>query len=96
VPQWSCLRAMTENSPNQTASPAAATFSSLDTLAFANGKPEFAATFKQKFTDFRVDEHISFTFTEKASMPIFGSRDRSIHFGCGKELSEILAFMARR
>ena len=56
---------MPESSPNQPASSAAAIFSGLDTLAFANGKPGLAATFKQEFTDFRVDEQLSFKFTEK-------------------------------
>ena len=40
-------------------------FKNLDTLAFANGRPELAASFKQEFTDFRVDEQLSFKFTEK-------------------------------
>ena len=56
---------MPESSPNQPASSAAAIFSGLDTLAFANGKPRLAATFKQEFTDFRVEEQLSFKFTEK-------------------------------
>lgn len=56
---------MPENSPNHPVSSAAAIFRDLDTLAFANGKPELAATFKQEFADFRVDEQLSFTFTEK-------------------------------
>jgi len=56
---------MTENSPNPPTSSAAAIFSGLDTLAFANGKPGLAATFKQEFTDFRVEEQLSFKFTEK-------------------------------
>ena len=56
---------MPEGSPNQPASSTAAIFSGLDTLAFANGKPRLAATFKQEFTDFRVEEQLSFKFTEK-------------------------------
>ena len=56
---------MPDNFPNQPASPAAEIFSSLDTLAFANGKPKLAATLKQEFTDFCVDEQLGFTFTEK-------------------------------
>lgn len=40
-------------------------FSGLDSLAFAIGKPTLEATLKQEFTDFRVDEQLSFTFTEK-------------------------------
>ena len=40
-------------------------FKSLDTLAFANGKPDLSAFLKQEFTDFRVDEQLSFKFTEK-------------------------------
>jgi tRNA pseudouridine13 synthase len=81
---------MPENSPNQTVSPVAATFSSLDTLAFANGKPEFAATFKQKFTDFRVDEQLSFAFTEKGEHAYLWIEkiDRST-VDVAKKLSEI-------
>ena len=90
MPQWFCLLAMPENSPNQPASPAAATFSSLETLAFANGKPGFAATFKQEFTDFRVDEQLSFTFTEKGEHAYLWIEkiDRST-VDVAKKLSEI-------
>ena len=56
---------MSENPPDQSVSSAAAPFSGLDTLAFANGKPSLAATLKQEFSDFRVDEQLSFKFTEK-------------------------------
>jgi tRNA pseudouridine13 synthase len=81
---------MPENSPSQTVSSVAATFSSLDTLAFANGKPEFAATFKQKFTDFRVDEQLSFAFTEKGEHAYLWIEkiDRST-VDVAKKLSEI-------
>ena len=81
---------MPENSPNQPASPAAETFSSLDTLAFANGKPGFAATFKQKFTDFCVDEQLSFPFTEKGEHAYLWIEkiDRST-VDVAKKLSEI-------
>ena len=56
---------MPENSTKQSISSAAQTFSGLDTLAFANGKPKLAATFKQEFTDFRVDEDLGFDLCEK-------------------------------
>jgi tRNA pseudouridine13 synthase len=56
---------MPEDSPSQPVSSAAPIFSGLDTLAFANGKPGMAASFKQEFADFRVDEQLSFKFTEK-------------------------------
>ena len=56
---------MPENSSKQSASSAAQIFSGLDALAFANGKPKLAATFKQELADFRVDEQLSFEPTEK-------------------------------
>ena len=56
---------MPENPPGQPISSSPQVFSGLDTLAFANGKPELAATFKQEFADFRVEEQLSFKFTEK-------------------------------
>jgi tRNA pseudouridine13 synthase len=56
---------MPENSPKQSVGSTVQIFSGLDALAFANGKPELAATFKQEFADFRVDEQLGFEFTEK-------------------------------
>lgn len=56
---------MAEDSPDQPPSSTAQVFTGLDTLAFANGKPELAATLKQEFADFRVDEQLGFKFTEK-------------------------------
>ena len=40
-------------------------FESLDSLAFAHGRPAPAANFKQEFSDFRVDEQLGFQFTGK-------------------------------
>lgn len=40
-------------------------FDGIDSLTYANGKPELTATLKQEFTDFRVDEQLSFKFTDK-------------------------------
>lgn len=81
---------MPENSPNQPESSAVAIFSGLDTLAFANGKPGLAATFKQEFTDFRVDEQLSFKFTEKGEHAYLWVEkiDRST-VDVAKKLSEI-------
>lgn len=56
---------MTEDSPKQPANSTAQVFNSLDALAFANGKPELAAILKQEFSDFRVDEQLSFKFSKK-------------------------------
>lgn len=90
MPQWSCLLAMPDNFPNQPASPAAEIFSSLDTLAFANGKPKLAATLKQEFTDFCVDEQLGFTFTEKGEHAylLIEKIDRST-IDVAKKLSEV-------
>lgn len=51
--------------PMQSVESSPKTFVGLDSLAFANGKPTLAATLKQEFTDFRVDEQLGFKFTEK-------------------------------
>lgn len=56
---------MPEDSPKQPVSSAAQLFTGVDALAYANGKPELVATLKQEFSDFRVDEQLSFKFTEK-------------------------------
>ena len=56
---------MPEDALDQPASSTAQIFAGLDTLAFASGRPVLAATLKQEFTDFRVDEQLSFKFTEK-------------------------------
>ncbi|GJM14511.1 MAG: tRNA pseudouridine synthase D [Pseudohongiella sp.] len=45
--------------------PSQTVFAGLDSLAYANGRPELAATLKQEFGDFQVDEALSFKFTEK-------------------------------
>ncbi|PCI80090.1 MAG: hypothetical protein COB20_03615 [SAR86 cluster bacterium] len=80
---------MPENSPDQSVS-SAAIFSGLETLAFANGKPGTAATFKQEFADFRVDEQLSFKFTEKGEHAYLWVEkiDRST-VDVAKKLSEI-------
>lgn len=43
--------------------PAAVQFNSLDSLAYANGRPELEASLKQSCSDFRVEEQIGFEFT---------------------------------
>jgi len=56
---------MPEDSPSQPVSSAPQIFSGLDALAFANGAPALAASLKQEFSDFRVDEQLGFKFTDK-------------------------------
>lgn len=43
----------------------ASSFNSLDSLRFANGRPGVAATLKQEFDDFCVDERLGFELTGK-------------------------------
>lgn len=42
-----------------------AAFKALESLAYANGRPELQATLKQHCSDFRVEEQIGFEFTGK-------------------------------
>lgn len=81
---------MPEDLPNQSVNLEAQTFSGLDTLAFANGKPELAATLKREFADFRVEEQLSFKFTEKGEHAYLWveKTDRST-VDVAKKLSEV-------
>ena len=81
---------MPEDSSDQPVSSTAPAFTSLDALAFANGKPELLATLKQEFADFRVDEQLSFRFTEQGEYAYLWIEkiDRST-VDVAKKLSEV-------
>ncbi|MEX0963075.1 MAG: tRNA pseudouridine(13) synthase TruD [Pseudohongiellaceae bacterium] len=56
---------MPELIPTPSTDSAGQGFASLDSLAYAAGKPELAATLKTQPSDFCVDEQLGFTFTGK-------------------------------
>ena len=56
---------MPDNSSTQSGGSVAVSFDSVESLAFANGAPQLAATLKQEFEDFQVDEQLGFKLTGK-------------------------------
>lgn len=56
---------MPDDTSVQTAAPGGSNFISLDSLAYASGKPALVATIKAEFGDFKVDEQLGFELTGK-------------------------------
>lgn len=81
---------MPEDSPSQPVSSAPQIFSGIDALAFANGAPALAATLKQEFSDFRVDEQLGFKFTEKGEHAyLWVEKTNRSTIDVAKKLSEV-------